>query len=145
MAYIPLQHITTGRYPRSRCHETDEKHALDDRKSGAFALLNKWHEEKGLEFWPSGIYRPRDSRISKQEYSQARFKRLIMRVVPIYVPLIKALGATGVNTAGGEVFTALERGTVHGFWWGAVRSDLGVGTKSVNISGALLLDRGCVY
>ncbi|MDD5010335.1 MAG: TRAP transporter substrate-binding protein DctP, partial [Syntrophorhabdaceae bacterium] len=39
-------------------------------------------------------------------------------VVPIYVPLIKALGATGVNTAGGEVYTALERGTVDGFWWG---------------------------
>ena len=41
-----------------------------------------------------------------------------MRIVPIYIPLINALGAKGVSTAGGEVYTALERGTVDGFWWG---------------------------
>jgi len=80
--------------------------------------MNKWFEEKGLEFLARASTGQGFQGYLTKNVTKPDLKGLTMRVVPIYVPLIKALGATGVNTAGGEVYTALERGTVDGFWWG---------------------------
>jgi TRAP-type mannitol/chloroaromatic compound transport system substrate-binding protein len=117
MAYTAAAY-TTGVIPEVDAMKLMKSKPWDDRKSGAFALLNKWHEEKGLEFLARASTGQGFQGYLTKEVTKPNLKGLIMRVVPIYVPLIKALGATGVNTAGGEVYTALERGTVHGFWWG---------------------------
>ena len=42
---------------------------------------------------------------------------LNIRVTPIYRNFFAALGATNMQTAPGEVYTALERGTVDGYGW----------------------------
>ena len=109
---------TTGVIPEVDALKLMKSKPWDDRKSGAFALLNKWHEEKGLEFLARASTGQGFQGFLNKNIATPDLKGQIMRVVPIYVPLIKALGATGVNTAGGEVYTALERGTVIGFWWG---------------------------
>jgi len=109
---------TTGVVPESDAIKLMKNKAWDDRKSGAFALMNKWFEEKGLEFLARASTGQGFQGYLTKNVTKPNLKGLTMRVVPIYVPLIKALGATGVNTAGGEVYTALERGTVDGFWWG---------------------------
>ncbi|MCX5809542.1 MAG: TRAP transporter substrate-binding protein DctP [Proteobacteria bacterium] len=109
---------TTGVIPESDAIKLMKSKPWDDRKSGAFALMNKWFEEKGLEFLARASTGQGFQGFMTKEITKPDLKGLTMRVVPIYIPLIKALGATGVNTAGGEVYTALERGTVNGFWWG---------------------------
>ena len=40
-----------------------------------------------------------------------------MRITPVYRDFFQALGATVVQTAPGEVYTALERGVVDGYGW----------------------------
>jgi TRAP-type mannitol/chloroaromatic compound transport system substrate-binding protein len=90
----------------------------EDRESGAFDLMNKWHNEKGLEFLARASTGQGFQGYLTKKVVKPDLHGLTMRVVPIYIPLINALGAKGVSTAGGEVYTALERGTVDGFWWG---------------------------
>ena len=109
---------TTGVIPETDAIKLMKSKPWDDRKSGAFGLMNKWFEEKGLEFLARASTGQGFQGFMTKNITKPDLKGLTMRVVPIYVPLIKALGATGVNTAGGEVYTALERGTVDGFWWG---------------------------
>jgi len=42
---------------------------------------------------------------------------LTIRTTPVYNAMFEALGATLVRTAPGEVYTALERGTIDGYGW----------------------------
>ena len=45
------------------------------------------------------------------------FTGLKIRVTPVYRDIVQALGATPMQTAPGEVYTALERGVVDGYGW----------------------------
>jgi TRAP-type transport system periplasmic protein len=117
MAYTAAAY-TTGIVPEVDPMKLIKSKPWDDRKSGAFALMNKWHEEKGLEFLARASTGQGFQGYLNKNITKPDLKGLTMRVSPVYVPLIKALNATAVNTAGGEVYTALERGTVDGFWWG---------------------------
>lgn len=89
-----------------------------DRENGIHDLMNKWHNEKGLVFLARAATGQQFQGYLNKEVTKPDLTGLTMRVVPIYIPLVKALHAKGVNTAGGEVYTALERGLVDGFWWG---------------------------
>lgn len=53
-----------------------------------------------------------------------------IRVSATYEPFIKAIGAVPVTLPGGEVYTALERGTVDGYAW-AVIGNVGFGWPEV--------------
>jgi TRAP-type mannitol/chloroaromatic compound transport system substrate-binding protein len=108
----------TGVIPEVDAMKLMETLPWDDRKNGAFDLLNKWHNEKNLEFLARASTGQGFQGYLKENVTKPDLKGMTMRVVPIYVPLINALGAKGVATDGGEVYTALERGTVQGFWWG---------------------------
>ena len=44
-------------------------------------------------------------------------ERLKIRVTPVYRAFFTALGATVMQTAPGELYTALERGVVDGYGW----------------------------
>src|ERR1700719_3158569 len=46
---------------------------------------------------------------------------LKLRITPVYRDFFQALGATVVQTAPGEVYTALERGVVDGYGWPLTR------------------------
>lgn len=110
----------TGVIPEVDALKCVETTPWEERKNGTFDLWNKWHREKGLEWVArAGQGQGFQGYLAKKKITKPDLKGLTMRVVPIYVPLINALGAKGVNTAGGEVYTALERGTVDGFWWGS--------------------------
>jgi TRAP-type C4-dicarboxylate transport system substrate-binding protein len=49
--------------------------------------------------------------------SSADLTGLKLRITPVYRDFFQALGATVVQTAPGEVYTALERGVVDGYGW----------------------------
>ena len=45
------------------------------------------------------------------------FKGKSIRTAPVYVPLVKALGASPVAMAPGDIYTAMQRNVVDGFGW----------------------------
>lgn len=90
----------------------------EQRKNGAWALLNKIHNEKlnaqylthigyGVNFF---IY-------TSKEGKNGRFDGMRIRTAPVYDTFFKELGAQTVKMAPPEVYTALERGTVDGYGW----------------------------
>ena len=52
-----------------------------------------------------------------KKISAPDLKGLKLRITPVYRDFFQALGATVVQTAPGEVYTALERGVVDGYGW----------------------------
>jgi TRAP-type C4-dicarboxylate transport system substrate-binding protein len=92
----------------------------EHRKSGAYEALNKFHNEKMnaqyLTSYGDGVrfhfYLNRDNIKGPED-----FKGLKIRSAPNYDALLVSLGATPVAIPPGEVYTALERGTVDGYGW----------------------------
>jgi TRAP-type transport system periplasmic protein len=63
--------------------------------------------------------------------SAGTIKGMRLRTTPNYQPLFAALGVSQVQTAPGEVLTALERGVVDGYGWPAIGIfDLGWGAHT---------------
>jgi TRAP-type C4-dicarboxylate transport system substrate-binding protein len=90
------------------------------RRNGGWALINRLHNEK-VNAWhlarhgdgmPFHLYLTR-------EIGGPDLRGLTIRTSPVYRAFFSALGANLVNTAPGEVFTALERGVVQGYGWPA--------------------------
>jgi TRAP-type C4-dicarboxylate transport system substrate-binding protein len=90
------------------------------RRNGGHALLNRLHNEKVNAHYlarhgdgmPFHLYLTR-------EIAGPDLRGLTIRTSPVYRAFFTALGANLVNTAPGEVFTALERGVVQGYGWPA--------------------------
>ncbi|WP_376096894.1 TRAP transporter substrate-binding protein DctP [Roseomonas sp. CCTCC AB2023176] len=90
------------------------------RANGGFALLARLHAEKVNAHYlgrhgdkmPFHLYLTR-------EIGAPDLRGLTIRTSPVYRAFFTALGANLVNTAPGEVFTALERGVVQGYGWPA--------------------------
>lgn len=86
------------------------------RKNGAIDFMNTLLEPKGL------VYQARLSDdVPYHIYTNKGFagdlKGQKMRITPVYRDLFLSLGATVVQTAPGELYTALERGVVDGYGW----------------------------
>jgi TRAP-type C4-dicarboxylate transport system substrate-binding protein len=81
-------------------------------------LINKvWNEKANMQylgrvidFTPFHLYLTR--KIDKPDLTGLK-----IRITPVYRDFFQALGATVVQTAPGEVYTALERGVVDGYGW----------------------------
>jgi len=96
-----------------------KKTAVEMRKNGTWALLNQLHNEKvnahlldisgfGVKFY---LYL-RDKKIETPD-----LKGMKIRTTPVYRAFFRALGADLIQTAPGDVFIALERGTIDGYGW----------------------------
>jgi TRAP-type C4-dicarboxylate transport system substrate-binding protein len=90
----------------------------EQRKNGTWAYINELHNKKLNSHYlarqfhnvPFHIYL--NKKIDKLDFSGLK-----IRVTPVYRDIVQALGGTPVNTAPGEVVTALERGVVDGYGW----------------------------
>lgn len=88
------------------------------RRNGGYELINKiWNEKANMQylgrvidFTPFHLYL--NKKIEKPDLTGLK-----IRVTPVYRDFFQALGATVVQTAPGEVYTALERGVVDGYGW----------------------------
>jgi len=58
--------------------------------------------------------------LRNQKIDKADLTGLKIRTSPFYDPMIKTLGGAPVRTAGGEIYTALEKGVVDGACWPAI-------------------------
>lgn len=95
--------------------------AAELRRNGGRALIDKIHREKvnavylgeGTDHIPFHVYLTR--RVERLD-----FKNLKLRGTSSYKGFFDGLGATLVQMPPGEVFTALDRGVVEGYGWGAL-------------------------
>jgi TRAP-type C4-dicarboxylate transport system substrate-binding protein len=115
--------LSTGAFYTNVMPEADalklaEVSAAEQRKNGAFALINKIWQEKGnmyylarvVDFTPFHLYL--NKKIDKPDLTGLK-----IRITPVYRDFFQTLGASVMTTAPGEVYTALERGVIDGYGW----------------------------
>ena len=88
------------------------------RKNGGHDLINKiWNEKANMQYLGRVIdYTPFHLYLTKK-IDKPDLTGLKLRITPVYRDFFQALGATVMQTAPGEVYTALERGVVDGYGW----------------------------
>ncbi|HKA71772.1 MAG TPA: TRAP transporter substrate-binding protein DctP [Xanthobacteraceae bacterium] len=104
--------------PESDAFKLLGKPMSEQRRNGTWDYVNQLHNHK-LNAWylarqfhnvPFHIY-------LNKKIDAIDFTGLKIRVTPVYRDIVQALGGTPINTAPGEVYTALERGVVDGYGW----------------------------
>jgi TRAP-type transport system periplasmic protein len=115
--------LTTGAFYTNIMPEADalkltEKPATELRKNGGHELINKiWNEKANMVYLARMVdYTPFHLYLTKK-IDKPDLSGLKIRITPVYRDFFQALGATIVQTAPGEVYTALERGVVDGYGW----------------------------
>lgn len=87
------------------------------RRNGTVEFLNKLMMEKGLDhFARTGDGVPYHIYLNKR-IDKADLTGLKIRIAPIYREFFTRLGASVMQVAPGEVYTALDRGVVDGYGW----------------------------
>ena len=90
----------------------------EERKNGAWEAMNKLHMEK-MNAYHLGRQKdcvPFHLYLTKP-ISEMKLDGFKIRVTPIYRAFFKSMGASMIRTKPGDVYTALERGTVDGYGW----------------------------
>jgi TRAP-type C4-dicarboxylate transport system substrate-binding protein len=115
--------MTTGAFYTNIMPEADalkltELPAPELRKNGATDLINRvWNDKANMQYLGRVIdYTPFHLYLTKP-ISKPDLTGLKLRITPVYRDFFQALGATVMQTAPGEVYTALERGVVDGYGW----------------------------
>jgi TRAP-type C4-dicarboxylate transport system substrate-binding protein len=105
--------------PEAAVFDFSELTVQEERASGAFEYINRIHQRKmNVYVLGRGSAGVGYSIYTTQPVAKVDdFRGLRIRVSPVYVPFVRALGATPVVMPGGEIYTALERGVVQGFTW----------------------------
>ncbi|MFM7568336.1 MAG: TRAP transporter substrate-binding protein DctP [Betaproteobacteria bacterium] len=87
------------------------------RRNGTVEFLNKLMMEKGLYYFArTGDGVPYHIYLNKR-IDKADLTGLKIRIAPIYREFFTRLGASVMQVAPGEVYTALDRGVVDGYGW----------------------------
>lgn len=108
----------TNVMPEADAWKLAQRPMAELRKNGGYAYMANIYDQKmnaillarHIDNNPFHIY------LSKP-ISKADLTGLKLRITPVYRDFFQALGATVVQTAPGEVYTALERGVVDGYGW----------------------------
>src|SRR3989440_4971273 len=115
--------LTTGAFYTNIMPEADalkltQIPATELRKNGGYELINKiWNEKANMVYLGRVIdYTPFHLYLTKK-IDKPDLTGLKIRITPVYRDFFQALGATVMQTAPGEVYTALERGVVDGYGW----------------------------
>jgi TRAP-type transport system periplasmic protein len=108
----------TNVFPESDAWKLAQRPMSELRKNGGFDYMAKLYDEKmnaiflarQIGHTPFHVYLTKP--ITKPDLTGLK-----LRITPVYRDFFTALGATVVQTAPGEVYTALERGVVDGYGW----------------------------
>ena len=108
----------TNVFPESDAWKLTQRPMSELRKNGGFDYMMAIYKEKmnavmlarQFQNTPFHVYLTKP--IAKPDLTGLK-----LRITPVYRDFFSALGATVVQTAPGEVYTALERGVVDGYGW----------------------------
>ncbi|MGH7278144.1 MAG: TRAP transporter substrate-binding protein DctP [Candidatus Rokuibacteriota bacterium] len=108
----------TNVFPEADALKLTQMPIAEQRKNGAYDAINRIWNQKGnmqyliriVENQPFHVY-------VNKKIERPDLTGLKIRVTPVYRDFFTALGATVMQTAPGEVYTALERGVVDGYGW----------------------------
>jgi len=108
----------TNVFPESDALKLTQMPVAEQRRNGAFDYIQKVWAEKGNMIYLARVveYQPFHLYLNKP-IDKPDLKGLKVRITPVYRDFFSALGATVMQTAPGEVYTALERGVVDGYGW----------------------------
>ncbi len=119
---VDIANVTGAFYnnlmPEADALKLAERTIQEQRKNGAWEFINKLHNDK-LNVWylaRTGDGVPFHLYLNKP-LDKPDLKGLKLRVTPIYRAFFADLGANLVQTAPGEVYTALERNVIDGYGW----------------------------
>src|SRR5262247_2538234 len=108
----------TNVMPEADSWKLTERPMSELRKNGGYDYMSQLYAEKMNAIFlarhvdgnPFHLY-------LNKPISSPDLTGLKLRITPVYRDFFQALGATVVQTAPGEVYTALERGVVDGYGW----------------------------
>lgn len=108
----------TNVMPEADAWKLTERPMAELRRNGGFDYMAKLYDQKmnaillarHIDNNPFHLY-------LNKPIANADLTGLKLRITPVYRDFFQAQGATVVQTAPGEVYTALERGVVDGYGW----------------------------
>jgi TRAP-type C4-dicarboxylate transport system substrate-binding protein len=119
---VDIANVTGAFYtnvmPEADAWKLTERPMAELRRNGGFDYMARIYDQKmnavflarHVDDNPFHLYLTK--RIDKPDLTGLK-----LRITPVYREFFQALGATVVQTAPGEVYTALERGVVDGYGW----------------------------
>jgi TRAP-type C4-dicarboxylate transport system substrate-binding protein len=105
--------------PEAEAQGLSELAIWEERKTGAFDLWTKIFEKRLNAKYIGRLHSlcPFQVYTNKKVAKVADFRGLKIRVMPLYIPFMKALGAAPVMIRPPEIYTSMERGVVDGYMW----------------------------
>ena len=119
---VDLANVTGAFYtnlmPEADAWKLTQRPMSELRKNGGFDYMAKLYAQKMNAIFLARVVdnNPFHLYLNKK-ITSPDLKGLNLRITPVYRDFFQALGATVVQTAPGEVYTALERGVVDGYGW----------------------------
>jgi TRAP-type C4-dicarboxylate transport system substrate-binding protein len=108
----------TNLMPEADAWKLTEKPMSEIRKNGGFDYMARLYDQKlNAIFLARHIDNNPFHLYLNKPISKIDLTDLKIRITPVYRDFFQSLGATVVQTAPGEVYTALERGVVDGYGW----------------------------
>ena len=110
--------FTTNVMPESDAWKLTERPMSELRKNGGYDYMAKLYAEKMNAIFLARLVDNNQFHLYlNKPISTPDLTGLKIRITPVYRDFFQALGATVMQTAPGEVYTALERGVVDGYGW----------------------------
>lgn len=108
----------TSVFPESDALKLTQMPIAEQRKNGVYDYISRVWSQKGNMHYLARIVEHQSFHVYlNKKIDKPDLTGLKIRVTPVYRDFFTALGATVMQTAPGEVYTALERGVVDGYGW----------------------------
>ena len=108
----------TNVMPEADAWKLTERPMAELRKNGGFDYMQKIYNEKmNAHFLARTVDNNPFHLYLNKPITGPDLTGLKLRITPVYRDFFQAQGATVIQTAPGEVYTALERGVVDGYGW----------------------------
>ena len=110
----------TGQVPEATAILYTKLSPSELRKNGFYDLMRELHMEKGNVVYLANVgggVNKAFRMYSNKKLTKPDFSGMKIRVSPVYVELVKALGGTPVILKPSEIHSAMERGVVDGYGW----------------------------
>ena len=119
---VDIANVTSAFYtnliPESDALHLSTNTIQEQRENGCYDIINELHQEKMNAYFlaRTGDHVPFHLYLTKP-IDKPDLSGLTIRTTPVYRAFFEKLGANLVQTAPGEVYTALERGSIDGYGW----------------------------